>query len=104
MLLNHTGFNHYVFMRPQKHETVLPHLFERRSPNGSDGLTYRTLAYTTTGYPVAEAPGRHQDLRAGAGHDLRCFYGVGTYGGGPTREGLRTIDEASARGEGLTYS
>lgn len=105
MLLRHTGYEHYVFMRPQEHEKALPHLFDWRAPDGSEVLTYRIpIAYTTTGYPLGEALSRHHDLMAEAGHDLMCFYGVGNHGGGPTRENLATIDAALAGGEPVTYS
>jgi alpha-mannosidase len=106
MLLRHTGYERYVFMRPAPHEKELPsHLFDWRAPDGSEVLTYRIpVAYTTTHYPVSEAVRQHQVLMGEAGHDLMCFYGVGNHGGGPTKENLRTIDEARVRGEGLEYS
>lgn len=106
MLLEHTGYKHYVFMRPQEHEKDLPaRLFDWRSPDGSAVMTYRIpFAYTTTGRSVAEVLSQHQELMNEAGHDLMCFYGVGNHGGGPTRENLRTIDAAIAQGEPLSYS
>ena len=106
MLLRHTGYEYYVFMRPAPHELALPaHLFDWCAPDGSRVLSYRIpVAYTTSHYPVAEALGQHQTLLAEAGHNLMCFYGVGNHGGGPTRENLKTIDAAQAQGERLEYS
>jgi alpha-mannosidase len=106
MLLRHTGYERYVFMRPSPAEKELPsHLFTWRAPDGSEVLAYRIpVAYTTTHYPVSEALAQHQALMERAGHDLMCFYGVGNHGGGPTKENLRTIDEARAQGGALEYS
>ena len=78
MLLRHTGYEHYVFMRPAPHELTLPgHLFDWDAPDGSRVLAYRIpVAYTTTTtthYPVAEALTQHRKLLAEAGHDLMCF-------------------------------
>jgi alpha-mannosidase len=106
MLLRHTGYEHYVFMRPQAHEKSLDsHLFNWRSPDGSEVRTYRIpYAYTTSHSSVGEAIERHLRLLNEAGHDLMCFYGVGNHGGGPTKENIKLIDEGKRQGQPLEFS
>ena len=107
MILRHTGYNRYVFMRPMEHEKDLPGpLFNWQAPDGSKVLTYRIpKAYTTNArYPVDEAIRVHQKLMDKVGHDLMCFYGVGNHGGGPTRANLETIDAAIQNDVPLEYS
>jgi alpha-mannosidase len=106
MLLCHTGYENYVFMRPQEHEKALDfHLFNWCSPNGSEVRSYRIpFAYTTSHHGAGEAIERHLKLLEEAGHDLMCFYGVGNHGGGPTRENIKLIDEARSQGQPLEFS
>ena len=107
MILKHTGYDRYVFMRPMEHEKDLPGpLFNWQAPDGSKVLSYRIpRAYTTNArYPVDEAIAVHQELMDKAGHDLMCFYGVGNHGGGPTKANLDTVDDAIKRHTPLAYS
>ena len=106
MLLRHTGFDSYVFMRPGPHEMALPgELFEWVSPDGSGVAAFRiAIAYHTSPrqIPLDEKIDRHQAMEQAAGHPFMCFYGVGNHGGGPTRESVATI--AGRTAEGVAFS
>ncbi len=106
MLLGHTGYEHYVFMRPMPHEKDLPgHLFDWRAPDGSSVLAFRIpFAYTTIHCGIEEQIERHLALLDGAETPLMCFYGVGNHGGGPTRANLRAIRVAAERGLPVRFS
>src|SRR5919197_6641442 len=125
MLLRHTGFEHYVFMRPREHEKGLPAaLFDWVAPDGSCVLTFRVpIAYHTVRRPphpsrlaglplydglarqtLAERLPYYEALAEQAGYPFMCFYGVGNHGGGPTREDLAAIRAAQAEGHDLVFS
>ena len=96
MLLQHTGFESYVFSRPGPHEKVLPgSLFDWIAPDGSRVLTARVLyEYHTRTESLAERIPAFLDLAQEEGHPLMCFYGVGNHGGGPTRTHIAAIEAA----------
>jgi len=108
MLLRHTGFDSYVFMRPQAHEMTLPaELFDWTAPDGSHVRAFRIQDGYQTGPQSAGVPekiDRHLAMSATAGHPFMCFYGVGNHGGGPTREALAVIDARRAAGDWLAFS
>jgi len=94
-ILQKCGFQHYVFMRPQEHEKVLPpQAFWWQSPDGTRLLTFRiSYSYGTWGdelLPFLEAALKD---RPPALDDVMCFFGVGNHGGGPTRRQIEQLME-----------
>ena len=109
MLLRHTGYDAYVFMRPMPQDrptdAALPRLFDWVAPDGSSVLAYRIAdSYHTTFSPLSEHIERHLERMREEGLPLMCFYGVGDHGGGPTRENIARIVAGQARGEPLAFS
>ncbi len=108
MLLRHTGFTSYTFMRPGPHEMDLPgELFTWRSPDGSALPAFRIQdAYNTSkrSTPLPEKIDQHYAHMDKHGHPFMAFYGVGNHGGAPTIENIEEIETRIARGENLAYS
>jgi alpha-mannosidase len=108
MLLRHTGFTSYTFMRPGPHEMDLPgELFTWKSPDGSALPAFRIQdAYNTSkrSTPLPEKIDQHYAHMDKHGHPFMAFYGVGNHGGAPTIENIQEIEARMARGEGLAYS
>lgn len=108
MLLRHTGFTSYTFMRPGPHEMDLPgELFTWRSPDGSSLPAFRIQdAYNTSkrSTPLSPKIDQHYDHMDKHGHAFMCFYGVGNHGGAPTIDNIEEIEKRIARGEALAYS
>lgn len=99
-LLRRAGFTHYVFMRPQRHESPhVPDLFWWESQDGSRVLTQRVpgeysqrpnLSADELETLVRTTHERHFS----PGFDDGVFWlGIGNHGGGPTREHLARIQE-----------
>ncbi len=105
MLLRHTGYDSYVFMRPQAPEKTLPApLFDWVAPDGSTVTAYRLPTHYNEWPPIADDLPVVEELAAREGYPLMYFYGVGNHGGGPTREELAVIEAARAEGRDLVYS
>ncbi|MHA6298787.1 glycoside hydrolase family 38 N-terminal domain-containing protein [Devosia sp. CAU 1758] len=108
MLLRHTGFTSYTFMRPGPHEMDLPgELFTWQSPDGSALPAFRIQdAYNTSkrSTPLPPKIDQHYAHMARHGHDFMCFYGVGNHGGAPTIENIAEIESRLAAGEPVTFS
>ena len=108
MLLRHTGFSSYTFMRPGPHEMDLPgELFTWQSPDGSALPAFRIQdAYNTSkrSTPLPPKIDQHYAHMDKHGHAFMCFYGVGNHGGAPTIENINEIEARIARGENLAYS
>ena len=108
MLLRHTGFTSYTFMRPGPHEMDLPgELFTWKSPDGSALPAFRIQdAYNTSkrSTPLPEKIDQHYAHIDKHGHPFMAFYGVGNHGGAPTIENINEIEVRIARGENLVYS
>ncbi|GAA1661491.1 alpha-mannosidase [Microbacterium lacus] len=96
------GMRAYCFMRPQRHETLLPDRpFRWRSPDGTEILATRMpRAYTSRGMDMFEHVSGAADETAPDIDDIVLFYGVGNHGGGPTRDNIddfhRFAGESSA--------
>lgn len=105
-LLRHTGFEHYVFMRPGKHEKTLPAaLFDWVAPDGSSVTTFRLPdEYQTSRVALDEKIERAETFMQQTEQPIMCFYGVGNHGGGPTRENLEIIRQAQAQGRPVLFS
>lgn len=108
MLLRHTGFTSYTFMRPGPHEMDLPgELFIWKSPDGSSLPALRIQdAYNTSkrSTPLPQKIDQHYAHIDRHGHPFMAFYGVGNHGGAPTIENIDEIEMRIARGENLAYS
>lgn len=109
MLLRHTGFESYVFMRPGPHEKkdIPAELFQWFSPDGSSVTAFRIQdAYNTSNRstPLPEKIDQHFVQAEAAGHPFMCFYGVGNHGGAPTIENIDEITRRIAEGQPLAWS
>jgi len=105
MLLRHTGYDSYVFMRPMDKERTLPGaLFDWVAPDGSRVTTFRVPPLYNDWPPIEEKMTLVEALAADAGYPFMCFYGVGNHGGGPTRADLASIDRARDHGRDLVFS
>ncbi|PIV55113.1 alpha-mannosidase [Candidatus Desantisbacteria bacterium CG_4_10_14_0_8_um_filter_48_22] len=107
-ILKKSGFDYYVFMRPDPNEKKLEsRLFLWESQDKSRVLTARLpVSYGTSG--KKEELESKIDLICsqkieGINEDL-CFYGVGDHGGGPSREEIRAIKEYGKSGIKLIFS
>lgn len=97
-ILKQSGFDYYVFMRPQPHDRViLPLLFWWQSPDGSRVLAQRIpIQYSQS--PAATPDTIESVVRAsvtegfapGFRHGV-MFFGVGNHGGGPTKAHIERI-------------
>ena len=93
-ILNKSGLDSYMFLRPGTHEAKLPagpFLWE-----GVDGSRV-TACRIPVAYASVDRLAKHIQetmdvFPEGAEHFL-CFYGVGNHGGGPTIENIRYIME-----------
>ena len=96
-LLRKGGMDFYVFQRPGKHENseIPENLFWWDSADGSRVLTYHIPdGYGTNGIEALNRRIDDTEERAEkAGHGLMLFYGVGNYGGGPTRGDIEYLRE-----------
>lgn len=95
-LLQQSGMDCYVFMRPNKIENpdCPDGPFWWESPDGSRVLAFRLLSSYATG-PKAITPEAIQKIAARFNdqvRDLMFFFGVGNHGGGPTIATLRGLE------------
>jgi alpha-mannosidase len=109
MLLRHTGFSHYVFMRPKEHELPLPaSLFDWVAPDGSAVAAFRIpVSYHTaagTAPPTLQKIEMVEEWASREGLPLMCFYGIGNHGGGPTRNDMAVIARMQSEGHNLVFS
>ncbi|MEM3173723.1 MAG: glycoside hydrolase family 38 C-terminal domain-containing protein, partial [Candidatus Bathyarchaeia archaeon] len=91
----------YVFMRPNAYENkeVPGEVFWWESPDGSKVLCYRIpFSYTTDG-DILNRIEKFMEIIKPPLEDYMCFYGRGDHGGGPAREDIMGIFEASRRGD-----
>lgn len=99
-LLKATGFDAYVFMRPEPCENPeVPMLFWWQSVDGSRVLAQRipgcySQSYSSTVADVETAIRRAANDNFAPGFDHGVFwFGIGNHGGGPTREHLAKVLE-----------
>lgn len=107
-ILKKSGFDFYVFMRPDPNEKKLEsRLFWWEGQDGSKILTARLV------HAYCEPGDRESLLRKiddlykqkfSEINDDFCFYGVGDHGGGPTREEIGAIKEFNKPGVRLIFS
>lgn len=97
-ILNLSGMNRYVYMRPGIHERAYPAwTFRWQSPEGDEVLAYR-IPFEYCTWP--EGLAAHVERCAGEIADangLMCFYGVGNHGGGPTQRNIDSIHELNGK-------
>lgn len=99
-ILRATGFDRYVFMRPQPHDDpTLPLLFWWKSPDGARVLAQRIPVQYSQSYAATPADieatvrsAAAQCFAPGFAHGVMWF-GVGNHGGGPTRAHIQKILE-----------
>jgi alpha-mannosidase len=99
-ILAATGFNSYVFMRPEPLKGKgLPLLFWWKSPDASQVLACRipvqySQSYAATADQIEEAVRNSvtEGFMPGFMHGVMWF-GIGNHGGGPTREHIKRILE-----------
>jgi alpha-mannosidase len=92
-LLQKSGLDSYVFLRPGPHEKGLPgRLFWWEADDGSRVLAYRIpFEYCTWGKDLEKHVRRCAGELRDPVDELMCFYGVGNHGGGPTKENIESI-------------
>lgn len=97
-LLQGSGLDSYVFLRPGPHEKGLPgRLFWWESDDGSRVLAYRVpFEYCTWGKDLEKHVRRCAGELRDPVDEMMCFYGVGNHGGGPTRENIESIGRLDA--------
>ena len=88
-ILKQSGYNYYVFMRPQEHDMDLPLLFWWEGPDGSRVLTLRILhSYDNT---AAQIPAVAKISFAPGFSDGAFFLGVGDHGGAVTKAQIQEV-------------
>ncbi len=109
-ILAKTGFDCYVFFRPEQREFAeydsnsndLPQIFWWESPDGSRVLACRPPHYYAFGADSSELVARIEEtvdqVADGVSH-VMCFYGVGNHGGGPTKENFKGIAEYNEKAD-----
>jgi alpha-mannosidase len=107
-ILNKSGLDSYVFMRPGAAEKDLPSdLFMWEGIDGSRLFAARLLqpynSEADWGEGLKLKIGELKEVVKQEGSRM-CFYGVGNHGGGPTKENIMTIDALRERDEGICYS
>lgn len=98
-ILQKSGMDNYVFMRPMPLEKGLPsRTFWWKSLDGSKVLTYRIpYEYCSSGKSLETHANRLCcELEEGE-DEMMMFYGVGNHGGGPTKENIKSIYELDKR-------
>ncbi|WP_078431895.1 alpha-mannosidase [Metabacillus halosaccharovorans] len=92
-ILQKSGMDHYVFMRPGPHEKGLPgRLFWWESDDGSRVMTFQIpFEYTTWGQDLENHVRRCSTELKEPVNELMSFYGVGNHGGGPTKENIESL-------------
>ncbi len=98
-ILQKSGMENYIFMRPMPLEKGLPaRIFWWKSLDGSRVLAYRIpYEYCSTSKELDTAAGRLLCELEDGEDEMMMFYGVGNHGGGPTKENIKSIRELDAR-------
>lgn len=97
-ILNATGFDRYVFMRPMAEEKTMPYLFRWRGDGGSEVVTLRVRqAYCTMpGWKEKTQLFDWIDRLIAEGDEHQTFFfGVGDHGGGIYERQLEWLLEAA---------
>lgn len=97
-ILNATGFDRYVFMRPMAEEKTMPYLFRWRGDGGSEVVTLRVRqAYCTMpGWKKKTQLFDWIDRLIAEGDEHQTFFfGVGDHGGGIYERQLEWLLEAA---------
>ena len=94
-ILKKSGMDHYVFMRPGRHEKGLEgDTFIWKSNDGSAVTAFRIpFEYCTWPKGLKEHIVRCAGEIKNPGGSIMCFYGVGNHGGAPTRLNIDSIHE-----------
>lgn len=94
-ILQKSGIDHYVFLRPMPHERSLPsRLFWWEAADGSRVLAFRIpFEYLSWGKGLAAHALRCAEEMKEPVDEFMCFYGVGNHGGGPTIENIESLHD-----------
>lgn len=93
-ILQLSGMENYVFMRPDPNEKDLPaRAFLWESPDGSSVKAFRIPNRYCFWENIPEAVDICAKEYSGDNDHMMCFYGVGNHGGGPTIKNLEAIKE-----------
>jgi alpha-mannosidase len=105
-ILARSGFDSYVFMRPEPAERALPFAFTWASDDGSTVGAHRIpVSYCTWPETLEHHLAAVREALAERGMaEGMCFYGVGNHGGGPTQSNLALLDARIEGGAPLVYS
>ncbi|MBU9711665.1 alpha-mannosidase [Evansella tamaricis] len=97
-ILQKSGMDSYIFMRPNPEEKGLPgRLFLWESADGSRVKAFRIpFEYCTFDHLENHIMHCKTELKNSFDH-LMCFYGVGNHGGGPTKVNIETIKELNEK-------
>lgn len=91
-LLQNSGIDSYVFMRPEPHEKELPAwLFDWESADGSRVRTYRIPGPYCIQLQFLNRFKEIDQIAQDTKTPMMAFFGVGNHGGGPTVELLETM-------------
>jgi alpha-mannosidase len=92
-ILQKSGCDNYVFMRPMPSEKALPaRVFHWQSSDGSSVKAFRIpYEYCTWPKELSQHIERCANEIADPINDVMCFFGVGNHGGGPTKENIESI-------------
>ncbi len=92
-ILKKSGFDYYVFMRPNNNEKQMPSpLFKWRSLDGTELISCRIPGEYTSWFKETTIKNIQEAVNLGQGFDdMVCFYGVGNHGGGPTIANIKDI-------------
>ncbi len=97
-ILNATGFDRYVFMRPMAHEKTMPYLFRWRGDDGAEvtSLRIRQAYCTMPGWKEKKELFDWVDQLMTDGDEHQTFFfGVGDHGGGIYEQQVEWLLEAA---------
>ncbi|MEU5363966.1 glycoside hydrolase family 38 C-terminal domain-containing protein [Streptomyces sp. NPDC005925] len=99
-ILRKSGMDGYIFLRPGRHEQVLPgQFFHWQSPDGSRVIAYRLPhEYCSPGQDIGGHLDKSLAMMPPEEDELMVFYGVGNHGGGPTKANLDSVKRLDSLG------
>lgn len=102
-ILQKSGMDNYVFMRPGRHEKGLEsETFTWKSADDSEVTAFRIpFSYCTGSQEIENQIMRCVDEIKDSNNGIMCFYGVGNHGGGPTKINIDTIHEINDKNDFL---
>lgn len=106
-LLKKGGMDHYVYMRPMKHEKEMEqNVFIWEAPDGSRVTCFRIpIAYCCNfqSLPEMQEYFERSIAEQPAADASMLFYGVGNHGGGPTKANIEFAKQLNNAGEKMIF-